>query len=153
MVAIMKFTFALGTIADILEVAALIPEFDGSITLDSTEARMQGKDHLILVARYDDIPIGFKAGYRLSDNQFYSWLGGVVPGHRKMKIASQLRLLQESRAIENGFKSIKVKSMNKFPSMLQMLIVSGYQVTGYENRGSSTNSKIEFTKYLECGGA
>jgi hypothetical protein len=35
-------------------------------------------------------------GYELSDGQFYSWLGGVIPEHRQMKVASQLRQLQES---------------------------------------------------------
>ncbi|HBF45439.1 MAG TPA: GNAT family N-acetyltransferase, partial [Shewanella frigidimarina] len=49
----------------------------------------------------------------------------------------------------NGFKSIKVKSMNQFPAMLQMLIASGYQICGYENNGSIAESKIEFIKFLQ----
>jgi len=149
MVEIMKYVFSSGAISDILDVGGFIPEFDEPITSDSIKNRLHGKNYLILVARHDGKPIGFKVGYQVSDNQFYSWLGGVTPEHRKMKVASQLRILQETWAIENGYKSISVKSMNKFPAMLQMLISCGYQVSGYESRGSITSSKIEFTKSFE----
>ncbi len=145
----MKFEFETGNVSDILEIESLIPEFESAITSDTIEARLQGKRNLILVARHDGKPIGFKIGYEVSSCQFYSWLGGVIPSYRKMKIASQLRSLQESWAMENGFESISVKSMNRFPAMLQMLIASGYQVSGYEDRGSVQSSKIKFLKVLE----
>jgi predicted GNAT superfamily acetyltransferase len=145
----MKYQFGSGTVSDILDVLALTPEFANVIFADSIGNRLAGRNHLILVARFESKPVGFKVGYELSDGQFYSWLGGVIPEHRQMKVASQLRQLQESWAVENGFNSINVKSMNQFPAMLQMLIGSGYQICGYENNGSITDSKIEFIKFLQ----
>ncbi len=145
----MKFEFETGNVSDILEIESLIPEFESAITSDTIEARLQGKRNLILVARHDGKPIGFKIGYEVSSCLFYSWLGGVIPSCRKMKVACQLRSLRESWAMENGFESISVKSMNRFPAMLQMLIASGYQVSGYEDRGSVKSSKIKFLKVLE----
>jgi hypothetical protein len=145
----MKYQFGSWTVSDILDVLALTPEFANVIFADSIGNRLAGRNHLILVARFESKPVGFKVGYELSDGQFYSWLGGVIPEHRQMKVASQLRQLQESWAVENGFNSINVKSMNQFPAMLQMLIGSGYQICGYENNGSITDSKIEFIKFLQ----
>jgi hypothetical protein len=145
----MKYQFGSGTVSDVLDVLALTPEFENVICADSIGNRLAGRNYLILVARYEAKPVGFKVGYKLPDGQFYSWLGGVIPEHRQMKVASQLRLLQESWAVENGFNSIKVKSMNQFPAMLQMLIASGYQICGYENNGSIAKSKIEFIKFLQ----
>ncbi|QHS11676.1 GNAT family N-acetyltransferase [Shewanella sp. Arc9-LZ] len=145
----MKYQFGSGTVSNILAVLAQIPEFEKAMSVDLIENRLAGKNYLILVAELDNKPVGFKVGYTLSDGQFYSWLGGVVPEHRNMKVASQLRLIQESWAIDNGFKSISVKSMNQFPAMLQMLIASGYQICGYEDNGSITDSKIEFIKFLQ----
>jgi len=145
----MKYQFGSGTVSDVLDVLALTPEFANVIFSDSIGNRLAGRNHLILVARFESKPVGFKVGYELADGQFYSWLGGVIPEHRQMKVASQLRQLQESWAVENGFNSIKVKSMNQFPAMLQMLIGSGYQICGYENNGSITDSKIEFIKFLQ----
>ncbi|MGX9461302.1 GNAT family N-acetyltransferase [Shewanella sp. A14] len=144
----MKYEFGFGLVSDILAILALIPEFENTISADMINSRLAGKNHLILVARFNAKPVGFKVGYGISDSQFYSWLGGVVPEHRKMKVASQLRQLQESWVVDNGFDAISVKSMNQFPAMLQMLITSGYQISGYENNGSITNSKIEFIKHF-----
>lgn len=144
----MEYKFELGTIADVLAVLAQVPEFGAEMSADTIKNRLADKQYLILIARCHNAPIGFKLGYQLTDDQFYSWLGGVAPEHRKMKVASQLRLLQESWAIENGYNAISVKSMNQFPAMLQMLIASGYQICGYENNGSISNSKIQFIKHL-----
>ncbi|GGP49345.1 N-acetyltransferase [Shewanella algicola] len=144
----MTYQFVEGTVEDIVAVLALVPEFDNSITATTIAERLAGKSALILVAKYDTAPIGFKVGYSLNHDEFYSWLGGVVPLHREMKVASQLRQLQESWAVAQGFKAIKVKSMNQFPNMLHMLIASGYHICGYDNNGATTNSKIAFIKNI-----
>ena len=144
----MTYQFVEGTVDDIVAVLASVPEFDNSITATTIAERLAGKNALILVAKYDTTPIGFKVGYSLNHDEFYSWLGGVAPQHREMKVASQLRQLQESWAVAQGFKAIKVKSMNQFPNMLHMLIASGYHICGYDNNGSTMNSKIAFIKNI-----
>lgn len=144
----MTYQFVEGTVDDIVAVLAFVPEFDNSITATTIAERLAGKNALILVAKYDTAPIAFKVGYSLNHDEFYSWLGGVVPQHREMKVASQLRQLQESWAVAQGFKAIKVKSMNQFPNMLHMLIASGYHICGYDNNGATMNSKIAFIKNI-----
>ncbi|MGF1906951.1 hypothetical protein [Aliivibrio salmonicida] len=85
---------------------------------------------------------------RVSSVEFYSWLGGVIPHYRKVGIATQLRCTQESWAKARGYHKVSVKSMNRYPAMLQLLISSGYHISGYEDEGSTQNSKIKFEKSI-----
>lgn len=144
----MKFDFHLGTIDEVLEVDAQIPEFDGRTTANKLTTKLAGKAHLILIATVDNKPVAYKVGYALSDCEFYSWLGGVTINYRKLGIATELRKQQERWAIDNGFNAISVKSMNQYPAMLQLLISSGYQISGYQDNGSVNHSKVLFIKQL-----
>ena len=142
-----------GTIDDVVEVDAQIPEFDGRNTKEKLEQRLSDIPHLILIATHNGQPVAYKMGYELSNLEFYSWLGGVVPTARKKGIATQLRLAQESWAHEKGYKAISVKSMNRYPAMLQLLISSGYHISGYDEEGSTDESKIRFIKHIIDEGA
>lgn len=141
--------YHIGTKDDVLAIDARIPEFDGRTTASKLAARLDDKRHLILVASDNKQPIAYKLGYEVSGSEFYSWLGGVVPAYRKQGVATELRKRQEAWAIEKGYCAISVKSMNQYPAMLQLLISSGYQVSGYQDNGSVNNSKICFLKLLE----
>ncbi|PTB82500.1 GNAT family N-acetyltransferase, partial [Pseudidiomarina aestuarii] len=98
------------TLADIVAISAQIPEFDRVTTLERLKARLDGADHLILVAKLDGVIVGYKVGYQLTDDTFYSWIGGVIPTHRKHGIATLLLKHQEQWAIDAGYKQIKVRS-------------------------------------------
>lgn len=140
---------AIGTIEDVLLVDSKIPEFESSETqLEKIESRLCNVTHLILIARIDDQLAGYKIGYEISSKTFYSWLGGVIPKYRRLGIATKLREFQESWAQKSGYTEIEVKSMNKFPSMLQLLISSGYQIHGYDEASSKGSGKILFNKQL-----
>lgn len=142
------FVFHLGTITDVLAVDAQIPEFDGRTTANKLMNKLANKANLILIASHNDKPVAYKVGYALSSTEFYSWLGGVCPKYRKQGVATELRKRQELWALENGYSSICVKSMNQYQAMLQLLISSGYYISGYEDNGCVANSKIIFIKYL-----
>ncbi|WP_028865684.1 GNAT family N-acetyltransferase [Psychromonas aquimarina] len=144
----MDYDFHIGTIADVLKVDSQIPEFDGRNTAEKMMDKLAAKNALILIASYNKQPVAYKIGYELSHTEFYSWLGGVLPEHRKQGIATQLRKKQEVWAADKGYESLSVKSMNRFPAMLQMLISSGYQISGYQDKGCISSSKICFIKYL-----
>ena len=137
-----------GTIEDVVRVDGQIPEFDNRNTKEKVALRLDGLTHLILIAFENDLPVAYKMGYQLSATEFYSWLGGVIPRARKKGIATQLRLLQEQWVKEKGYQSISVKSMNRYPAMLQLLISSGYHISGYEDEGTPDSSKIKFQKNM-----
>lgn len=141
----------IGTLDDVLQVDARIPEFDGRTTRALLEERLAGKPMLILIARAEGRPVAYKLGYAISDREFYSWLGGVLPEYRRKGIASELRQVQEAWAREQGYHCVRVKSMNRYPAMLQLLIASGYHIVGYEENAlvpASGEGKILFKRTL-----
>jgi len=143
-----SFVIREGTLEELLSIDLLLPEFEQKSSKENLAQRLKNRKSLLLIACENDKPIAYKLGYELSSKEFYSWLGGVVPDYRKRGVATKLREAQESWAIENGYSSISVKSMNQFPAMLQLLIASDYQITGYEDNGTLESSKIKFSKKL-----
>ncbi|MFL1801236.1 N-acetyltransferase family protein [Plesiomonas shigelloides] len=143
----------IGTLDDVLQVDAGIPEFDGRTTRALLEERLAGKSTLILIARAEGRAVAYKLGYAISEREFYSWLGGVLPEYRRKGIASELRQAQEMWAHEQGYHCVKVKSMNRYPAMLQLLIASGYHIVGYEESAlvpECGEGKILFQRMLQA---
>lgn len=136
-----------GTIAEALRVEALIQEFHGASPRERYEERLAGRPALILVAEVDGRLVGYKVGYEVGERVFYSWLGGVVPGFRSAGVASALRERQEHWARGRGYTRLRVKSRNRFPQMLRLLIAAGYSIVGTE--GSGDELKIHFELSLD----
>ncbi|MCF2874733.1 MULTISPECIES: GNAT family N-acetyltransferase [unclassified Tenacibaculum] len=110
--------------------------------------RIQTKEKVFsIIAYYNNNPVGFKIGYQYNSNTFYSWVGGVLPQYRKKGIASQLAKLQENWALQNGFKKLRTKSMNKFKPMLILNLKNGFDIIQvYTNEKGQT--KIVFEKSI-----
>jgi len=136
-----------GTIEEAYKVFTKIPEFDQYLSIDEMRQRVI-EGSIVLISEYEGELIGFKIGYPLNKTDFYSWLGGVVPSKRKLGVAKRMLVLQESLAAKQSFTSILVKSMNRFRSMLHMLIENGYDITSVENYGGTDSERICFRKAL-----
>lgn len=110
--------------------------------------RIQTKEKVFsLIAYYNNNPVGFKIGYQYNTNTFYSWVGGVLPQYRKKGIANNLAKLQENWALQNGFKKLRTKSMNKFKPMLILNLKNGFDIIQvYTNEKGQT--KIVFEKSI-----
>lgn len=106
-----------------------------------------GTDYLLVTAVHAGEIVGFKLGYPLSPALFYSWIGGVSPTVRRLGLGRRLLRFQEERVRMRGCSSIRVKSMNAFPSMLSLLISEGYAIAGVEGTDPDT-LKIVFEKSL-----
>ena len=92
--------------------------------------------------------IGFKIGYPVENNTFYSWIGGVNSEFRNIGIGKQLATLQENYAIQKGFSVLKTKSMNRFKPMMILNLKNGFSITKvYTNTKGQT--KIVFEKQLK----
>lgn len=83
---------------------------------------------LIYVALVDDCVVGYKIGYALDDQVFYSWLGGVRPDCRKLGIASELMRRQHVDLQALGYEVVRTKTMNKWRGMLLLNIQTGFDV-------------------------
>ena len=143
------YTIKPASLDDLLLVDSQIPEFDGRNTLSKLQAQCADIEHLALVAYIDNEPVAYKLGYALDSNTFYSWLGAVAPESRGKGIAQALLNAQEAWVKAHNYRAIKVKSMNRFPAMLSLLIKNDYAIVGYEDRGCPQTSKILFYKVFD----
>lgn len=108
-----------------------IDQLHGSIFGDSEGLAVKMKtkpDLLVLTAMDGEKVIGYKMGYRLNEDTFYSWLGGVDPQYRRNGIASKLMEKQHEHLKEMGYKMVRTKTMNKWRGMLILNIKHGFDV-------------------------
>ncbi len=138
-----------GTLAEVVEVVAEIEEFIVKENEQTLSERLEGKRHLILVAEQQGQILGFKIGYELDSDTFYSWFGGVSPKARKMGLAQTMLDEQELWVISKGYQQLKVKSRNQFPAMLRLLLRNNYLIEHFEPYAPLLESRIHFVKQLK----
>jgi len=115
----MNATIAQGTIEQAMEIERQIPEFDTPHRRAEYERRLSGTNPLILIAEIDGANAGYKVGYdRHHNGTYYSWVGGVLPEFRGLKLASALANEQERWATAQGYKSIILKTKPHFDTMI-----------------------------------
>ncbi|EED25782.1 acetyltransferase, gnat family [Vibrio sp. 16] len=132
-----------------VQVVEQITEFVHKETVESLSARLRDKPRfLVQVAEEGEQLLGFKIGYQLDSQTFYSWFGGVSSLARNKGVAQRLLEIQEDWVAEQGYQYLKVKSRNQFPSMLRLLIKNGYLIENYEAREPLLESRIHFVKVL-----
>ncbi|WP_068545243.1 hypothetical protein [Thalassotalea crassostreae] len=131
-----------------IDVLNYIPEFDERFELTKIKERILDKQYLALGVEVEGILVAVKLGYFLNDKVFYSWLGGVLPRFRLLGLAQSLLNEQEQILAAKNVGEIQVKSMNRYPSMLQMLISNHYQIYDIEPNPNSDFLKVKFRKYL-----
>ena len=119
-----------GTVEEILNLMGKVPEFRDPYPKEELEKRLCNHVSLILVEEEDGTLRGFKCGYdREGDGcSFYSWLGAVVPEHRRSEIASQLLHSMERWCREKEYQNLKFKTRNQHKSMLIFAIKSGFEI-------------------------
>ncbi len=138
-----------GSIGEVVQLSNKIPEFHNPHDRAAYEKRILGKNHLILIAFVNTLPVGFKLGYqKFNDGSFYSWMGGVLPDYRKMGIAKSLADFQENWVIEQGYQTLKMKTRNRHTSMLLFAIGNGFKITQLDKREDIEENRIHLEKQL-----
>ncbi|MGV1720027.1 GNAT family N-acetyltransferase [Vibrio furnissii] len=138
----------LGTLAEAVQVVQEIDEFAHKETVASMAQRLAGKHDLILIAEEHGQLLGFKIGYELDSETFYSWFGGVSALARNRGVAQHLLNAQEHWVAKHGYRQLKVKSRNQFPAMLRLLLRNGYLIENFEKVEPLLESRIHFVKHL-----
>lgn len=143
---IMSIEWDIGSLDEVIYVQNQVPEFERTSTREELEQRINDKPSLVLIAKSRGEIVGYQVGYQIDSREFYIWLSGVIPAYRRMGVATTLRKAQENWCSGKGYTAVSVKSMNRYSSMLKMLISSGYKISGYEDKGCADESKIHFFK-------
>jgi len=136
--------------AEIAEVAPLsrqIPEFIAPPDVSEYKRRLDGVDHLILIAEEQGIEVAFKVGYA-RDNYFYSWMGAVLPAYRRRGIADRLAQVQQQWARQQGYSRIRFKTRNMHKGMLIFALNKGFDIIAVTPRPEVRQYRILLNKEL-----
>ncbi|MFS1476454.1 GNAT family N-acetyltransferase [Vibrio lentus] len=137
-----------GSLEEVVSVVEQITEFAKKESVASLSERLAGKTSLILVAEEAGVLLGFKIGYELDENTFYSWFGGVSLLARNKGVAQAQLDVQEQWVKQQGYQQLKVKSRNQFPAMLRLLLRNGYLIEKLEEKEDINTNRIHFLKQI-----
>lgn len=137
-----------GSLEEAVSVVEQITEFAKKESVASLSERLAGKTSLILVAEEAGVLLGFKMGYELDENTFYSWFGGVSSLARNKGVAQAQLDVQELWVKQQGYQQLKVKSRNQFPAMLRLLLRNGYLIEKLEEKEDINDHRIHFLKKI-----
>lgn len=125
-------------------------EFDGKDTkAEDFERRYQDKDKLIIVAYYENVPIGYIIGYdRDNDGSFYCWMAGVDNNYRRLGALTSLMNYQMDWAKKKGYNKLKIRTRNNRREMLSFLVKNGFNFVSVENKEDITENRINLEHSL-----
>lgn len=92
---------------------------------------------LFIVATDMNQVIGYKIGYELSADRYYSWYGAVQENYRGKGIGSMLMDYQHRLVKKAGYKEIETKTRNMWRNMLILNLKHGFDITEtfYDDEG------------------
>lgn len=125
---------------------AIFPE---PVSKEAFARELRARHNLcVLIAERGPVPAGYKIGYELSPDVFYSFSGGVVPEYRRQGIARALLSEQHRIAGELGYSVVRTHTKNKYRDMLVLNIKSGFNVTGINHKSGEKLHSIILEKVL-----
>lgn len=138
------------SIEEAVKVNRNVIEFDGKdTTKEDFEKRYVGKDNLIIVAYYKNIPIGYIIGYdRDNDGSFYCWMAGVDNNYRRLGALTALMNYQMNWAKNKGYNKLKIRTRNNRREMLSFLIKNDFNFVSVEQRDDITENRINLEHSL-----
>lgn len=145
----MEFQISEATIEDIIQISRKIPEFHNPYDQQEYQTRLSHVPFLALKAVCNNRDVGFKLGYELNKDYFYSWFGGILPAYRQAGIAQALATEQEKWAKENGYKFIRLKTRNMFKPMLIFALKNGFNILEIEKREDIREHRILLEKHIQ----
>jgi ribosomal protein S18 acetylase RimI-like enzyme len=137
-----------GQIAEAVWISQQIPEFFQPYAAEEYERRFAQAPALLLIAEYDGDLAGFKAGYALDSQVFYSWMGAVRAEYRQQGIAQALADAQEQWAYEKGYQRIRFKTRNRLKGMLHFALGNGFNIVAVEAREEVEENRILLEKEI-----
>lgn len=138
------------SIEEAVKVNRNVIEFDGKdTTKEDFEKRYVGKDNLIIVAYYKNIPIGYIIGYdRDNDGSFYCWMAGVDNNYRRLGALTSLMNYQMNWAKKKGYNKLKIRTRNNRREMLSFLVKNDFNFVSVEQRDDITENRINLEHSL-----
>lgn len=89
-------------------------------------------------AEENDQIIGFKIAYATRSRRLYSWLGGVLPDHRRRGVGKALMDFQHAWAKERGYLNVETGTIRNNVPMMMLNFRCGFEIIGTYARGGKT---------------
>ena len=121
-----------GSVEEAIDILAGVPELRQDRDLGYYTAKLGTRPYLVLIAANEMAKFGFKIGYALSAEHFYSWVGGVLPAYRGLGVAELLLQTQERWVWSHHYRLITVRTSQNFPAMITMLRKNLYEEIGMD---------------------
>jgi ribosomal protein S18 acetylase RimI-like enzyme len=104
------------------------------IPRDGLISHLNHQHHILSCFAYDgDQLVGYKIGYQIRQYYFESWIGGVIPTHRRQGIANRLIELQHQWSTEHGFHYVSTMTEGNNQAMLITNLKAGFGIIGTIN--------------------
>ena len=106
-------------------------------------------DLLMIEARLEGQPVGFKIGYRENRHTFYSAKGGVLPAYRRKGIAVVMLHEMMGMAAEKGYRRFAFDTFpNLHPGMTILALEQGFQLVKSDFNSLYKEYRLRFEKKL-----
>ena len=134
--------------ATLQEITVLYSSIFEDADISFFKNRLQENLNAILILAYhNEKLVGFKIGYPYDKDTFYSWIGGVLPKHRKTRIGTNLLTTLEKEVRILGYRKLRTKSMNMYKPMMILNLKNGFDIVNFYTN-SKGQTKIVFEKIL-----
>lgn len=111
--------------------------------------QLDRRDLLLFIAALDGEPVGFKVGYRLTKETYYSAKGGVLEPWRGRGIARELLHAMEAEVRRLGYERFAYDTFpNMHPGMTVLGLREGFEVTAAGYNSTYQDYRIRFEKEL-----
>jgi predicted GNAT superfamily acetyltransferase len=90
--------------------------------------------------------IGFKLGYAMTQEKYYSWLGGVRADCRRRGIAAELMRRQHAWLAQRGYRVVETAADQDNHAMARANLRHGFSICGM--RAEPTRTQILYLKML-----
>ena len=112
----------------------------GNVKLEYLQWRMANMPDLSLFqASTSGILVGFKAGYAVTENRYYSWLGGVHPDFLRRGIASLLMQEQHDWLKQSAYDVVETHVRQDNSAMIALNLKYGFDITGMFMKAAEPN--------------
>lgn len=106
-------------------------------------------DLVMLLAERSNQPVGFKIGYCIRHDIYYSAKGGVLPAYRRQGIARQLLCSLMNYARAKGYRRFAYDTFpNKHAGMTILGLVEGFRVTRADYNDEHEDYHLRLEKEL-----
>ena len=105
------------------------------------------RDLLMLIASFNELPVGFKIGYKHSEHTFYSAKGGVLAAFRRRGIAKKLLMDMIERVRLKGYQRFIYDTFpNKHPGMAILGMNEGFRLVKADYNSMYKDYRLQFSK-------